>query len=939
MRMNFTLSAALLLLGLIPGWTGAWADTGDKITTLSSNVVGKEFTINTVRGSWYVAPNTTVVNACKGTLTAWPTGLSDNDYTYSNVTTPSKFVLVKATGKDYYYLYCVDVSKWVKTNGTQLALADAPVANDYFGIESAAGSTSDGAYPTCVYFGKESEHRMYGISPQSRDVDVFKYYSTNDAGNSSALTENGTDYTISETLQATVDAMFATTTSVVSAAPIAAPADFNGQAGMKYLIRNVSTDTGRSGYLHVDASGNITHQSTLAEPDFAEFSNYVFTTVQTTASNGSTIIVLKANNGGYIPKPTFAAGNNNFGTTTEELSSAGKATVETKSGYPATTLNFLIGGNYMNVNPNNHVTIWNDQNDANGVWQFIPVSNTTDNIDFTTVTTITKTITSQNGVAGSYGSYNTTVSSKYRTNQHILVPAVDFLSSAVSSVTGSTVTAEVSEQLPFEVSSGDNWYWYNVDLRNGSSPKWMSANSTSHGVDLSTTFTDNDYSQWAFKGSSAKGIQLINKGLGETYTLKGDASKPVMKTEAEERGNNNFIIAKNSDGFTLRTGRAGNNYINDVSNANNFGYWNSSYGATDEGSTFRMFLPKGYYTMKNYQNASGTDANYGYLGVSTDALKNTNLIGSDASASLTNVVYIAPTSVSSSAADPRYVSMQVEGKSIQNVAKSTQVTLGDDAKNFMVSRPNVGYFAFGYVASGSTAPSQYTYLHCDGSKKIVGWEATAAAKATSWQVLPAGTYTLNANDGGDGNYYATFYAPFAVKLGDGVTARTLTLDESKTSARLNKVTLVGDNSNILPANSPVIIISTNSTFTVTPVVSSAAAITGNLPLTGVSLATAWTDHSNDLVLGKADNGTLGFYKWDGSTLKNNRAYLSHTTLENASASSAKGITIDFGAVDGINNASVNAAKANGKVYNLQGQLVGSSYKGLVIKNGRKVMQK
>lgn len=936
MRMNFTLSTALLLLGLIPGWTGASAAQGDKITTLSSDVTGKEFTINTVRGSWYVAPNTTVVNACKGTLSAWPSGLSDDDYTYPNVTTPSKFVLVKATDKDYYYLYCVDdnINKWVVTNGDQLALAEAPVAADYFGIENATGSTSEGVYPTCVYFGKESEHRMYGISPQSRTVDVFKYYSTNDGGNSSALTENGTDYTISETLQNTVDAMFATTTSVVSAAPIAAPADFNGQAGMKYLIRNVSTNTERTGYLHVDASGNITHQSTLPGPDLAGFSNYVFTTEQTTASNGSTIIVLKANNGGYIPKPTFSGGTN-FGTTTAELSSAGKATVEAKSGYPATTLNFLIDGNYMNVNGNNGVTIWNDQNDANGVWQFIPVSNTTDNSDFTSVTTITRTITSQNGVAGnSYGSLNTTVSSKYRTNQHILVPAVDFLSSAVSSVTGSTVTAEVSEQLPFEVSSGDNWYWYNVDLRNGSSPKWMSANSTSHGVDLNTTFTDNDYSQWAFKGSSAKGIQLINKGLGETYTLKGDASKPVMKTETEESGNNNFIIAKNSDGFTLRTGRAGNNYINDVGNANNFGYWNSSYGATDEGSTFRMFLPKGYYTMKNYQNASGTDTSYGYLGVSTDASTNTNLIGSDASASLANVVYIAPTAVSSSTADPRYVTMQVEGKSIQNVATSTQVTLGDEAKNFMVSRPNVGYFAFGYVASG-TAPSQYAYLHCDGSKKIVGWEATAAAKATSWQVLPAGTYTLNANDGGDGNYYATFYAPFAVKLGDGVTARTMTLAEDKTSATLKKQELTN---NILPANSPVIIISTNSTFTVTPVVSTATAITGNLALTGVSLATAWTDHSNDLVLG-INNGTLGFYKWDGSTLKNNRAYLSHTTLENVSASSAKGITIDFGTVDGINNATVNAAKANGKVYNLQGQQVSNTYKGIVIKNGRKVMQK
>lgn len=933
MRMNFTLSTALLLLGLIPGWTGASAAEGEKITSLSSSVTGKEFTINTARGSWYVAPSTTVVNACKGTLSAWPSGLTDADYTYPNVTTPSKFVLVKATGKDYYYLYCVDdnINKWVVTNGSQLALADAPVANDYFGIESATGSTSDGAYPTCVYFGKESEHKMYGISPQSRTVDVFKYYSTNDGGNSSALTENGSNYDVSG-LQVTVDAMFATTTSVVSAAPIAAPADFNGQAGMKYLIRNVSTDTGRSGYLHVDASGNITHQSTLAEPDFAEFNNYVFTTVQTTASNGGTIIVLKANNGGYIPKPTFTAGKN-FGTTTAELSSAGKATVEAKSGYPATTLNFLIGGNYMNVNPNNHVTIWNDPNDANGVWQFIPVSNTTDNSDFTTVTTITRTITSQNGVTGtSYGSYNTKVRSKYRTNQHILVPAVDFLSSAVSSVTGSTVTAEVSEQLPFEVSSGDNWYWYNVDLRNGSSPKWMSANSTSHGVDLSITFTDNDYSQWAFKGSSAKGIQLINKGLGETYTLKGDASKPVMKTETQESGNNNFIIAKNSDGFTLRTGRAGNNYINDVSNANNFGYWNSSYGATDEGSTFRMFLPKGYYTMKNYQNASGSDTSYGYLGVSTTASSNTNLIGSDASASLTNVVYIAPTSVSSSAADPRYVTMQVEGKSIQNVATSTQVTLGDDAKNFMVSRPNVGYFAFGYVASGSTAPSQYTYLHCDGSKKIVGWEATAAAKPTSWQVLPAGTYTLNANEV-DGKYYATFNAPFAVKL-SGAKAYTLALSDDKISATLTDVT---PEDNILPANSAVLIIASSNTYQVTPVASTKEAISSIL--TGVNLAEAWSTHENDLSLGKNSEGKVGFYKWSTSnTLKNNRAYLPASVLGPTTVS-AKGVTIDFGTVDAINNATVNTAKNNGKVYNLQGQQVSNTYKGLVIKNGRKVIQK
>ena len=920
----------LLLLSLTPLWCHA-----TDITSLSDGV-GKTFTINTVRGSWYVASGTTVVNACKGLITDWPSGLSAADYAYPTVTDATAFTLVKVTNKDYYYLYCPSERKFVVTNGDQLALSDTPVANDNFNMETATGSTTNNTYPYCLYFGLESAHNMYGISPHSREVDVFKYYSRNDAGNSSALTIASDSYTLPDGVQAKVDALFGTTTYVVSAGPIASTADFSA-AGQSYIIRNVSSASDdRAGYLHVDASGNITHQSSLpAHLDDATYKNFIFKTVTTTGTNGKTILVLRALNGegGYIPKPTFSE-STNFGTTTTEISSAGKATVEVKSGYPATTMNFLIDGNYMNVNSGTGVTIWNHEDDANGVWQLIPVSNN----DFVTTTTIARKVSCQDG---NTGTLNYSVSGNYRSGQHVLIPAVDFLSSGVSdAISGTTINVSVTERLPFEISNLNNngvWYWYNLDLRNSATPKWVAATSATDGsasVTLNPTFTDDDYSQWAITGSTIAGFKLYNKGLGTAYTMKG--SNPIVMTTADS--NNQFIIAKNSDGFTLRTGRNGNNYINDVGNYNSFSYWNNSQGATDEGSTFRVFLPKGYYTMLNYQNASGTDTNYGYLGVSTTASTNTNLKGNDASASLTNVVYLAPTSVSSSSSvDPRYVTLQVEGKYIQSVSQSAQVTVGTDAVCFMPVRPNFSYYAFGSVASGATAPTQFTYLHCEANNKnIVGWET--AGGATRWQISPAGTYELTANQVGD-NYYATFYAPFAVEL-SGAKAYTMTLNSDKASATLHEVTLVGENKNILPANSPVVIIATSNTYTVKPVVYTADAVTGTLPLTGVSLATSWnTDHENDLVLGKNSAGEIGFYKWStGNTLKNNRAYISSTDLANAPVSAAKGITIDFGTATGINAATLQPAKTDGKIYNLQGQEVTRSYKGVVIKNGRKVLQ-
>jgi hypothetical protein len=900
-----------MLLALSTGGSITARADGEVLKTVAA-AAGKSFTIKCARGYWYAygkGHNSNVIAGSKGDLTS-----VNNQLDFKDETTTSKFTIVEQTKSDNtkrYYLYSIDTKKWVVTNGSYLGLADKPYEGDSISFIASTGTSKEN-YPTCIYFAG-NENNMYGVS-YAYTPDVFKYHDLGDEGNMSVVTESGTlENATYQTLQNSLNETGFYVARTISASPIADAADFNGLEGKAYLIHNVSG--GRNGYLHVDAEGNLTYQGIPG--DHADLTNFIFTTEKSGEN-----IYLKNGNNRYIPNRTTTS--QKFNTIADNITGAGVATVAAKSGYNPTTINFKIDGHYMNVNAGGEVVTWDQEGDQNGVWEFTPVD--TDNSFITT--TIQRQITSQNGVALDDGtvvisSDNTNSSArKYRSGQHIYIPTtVGFFSGGVG-VVGTTTNISVSATLPFEVSSDDNWRWYHLSIRGN---KWLSANSSNKQVTISNTFTDDDYSLWAFKGSYGNGIQLYNKGLGTTYTLK-DSSTPAF-TEAS--GSNNFIIDQNSDGFTLRTGRSGNNCFNDLSNNNNFGYWNSTYALTDDGSTFRVFLPKGFYTLKNYMNAAQGDTSYGYLGVSGDATTNKNIMGNDATVSLNDVVYIAPASApSSSTVDPRYVTMQLQGKNIQGVSASTQVTVGDNKVSFMVTRPNVGYFAFGSAVINAT-PNTQSYLHTANSQsyQVVGWSTDAVA--TSWQVSPAGAITMTATQVG-GKYYATFYAPFAVKL-SGAKAYTLTLNTDKTSATLNEVQLTNS---ILPKESAVLIIADGTNYTVEPVIDATEKVSSIL--TGVSLAESWSSHENDLVLGVID-GKIGFYKWGtNNTLKNNRCYLPATQL--STAASAKGVVIDFGTVTGINAATLQPAKADGKIYNLQGQEVSRSYKGVVIKNGRKVMQ-
>lgn len=892
----------LLLFCMFTLWCPA-----DNITTLSESVAGKVFTINTARGAWYVQTGGTDVTACKGKLTSWPSGLNDGDYDYPAVTTPTKFALVKVTGKDYYYLYCVDESKWVKTNGTKLSLTDTPASSDYFGVENATGNSGGGTYPSCVFFGAESLHNMYGISPQLRTPDVYKYYSTDDAGNSSALTlETSQTFTVTEDLQAKVDGLWGAGHTVASM-PIAAATDL--KAGHKYLIHNISSQ--RNGYLHVDASHNLTYKALTTSTDASDFANFIFTVEE----NGGSLY-LKANDNQYFPKPTQSSQPQTA--TVSTIDASGAVVLAAKSGYPATTFNLKVNTHYLNVTPGGVVTTWDREGDQNGVWEVTPVNEEW----------LTSTVNAQVTLAnGTQKTFQKIADGQFMSGQTIFVAGNSFIPSVTTTVSSGTTTVNQTETLPFTISAtiDDNATWYYLNLRDNNnstnnSKKWIKYDASGNVSEV-TSFDDNSKENfmWAFGGNSIDGIQLYNKAAGYSNSLQMTDAKATMA----QGENDKWVLGKNSDGFTLRTSQTGTNYLHDFNGA--WGYWNTADATTDEGSTFRAFSVEldnkystGVYALKN---AAGT--NYGFMGISETANGSTtyNLLGNKQTLDLNSIVQLTRL-------EPLHYNISIEGQKMGAVSQSANVSINttNNAAFRMVPVGN-DKFAFTSIPSG-----QYTYLHAADSRqyKLVGWSVDGTASQWTFENITKINYTSNE--------IATFYAPFDVYL-FGATAYTVSLSADESTAHLTKVEATEEGGNTvtrIPANTGVILFKTSGTsnIQVKPVASNGiTSLTSDLK--GCYINTTWTasaDGKTRLVLGKPAAG-LGFYPNSQSYLDAHKCYIEVATVSAAS----KGISITIDNPTGVKT--INATRdLNDKTYDLQGRPVGADYKGIVIKNGKKSVQ-
>ncbi|MCQ2129317.1 MAG: InlB B-repeat-containing protein [Bacteroidaceae bacterium] len=185
--------------------------------------------------------------------------------------------------------------------------------------------------------------------------------------------------------------------------------------------------------------------------------------------------------------------------------------------------------------------------------------------------------------------------------------------------------------------------------------------------------------------------------------------------------------------------------------------------------------------------------------------------------------------------------------------------------------------------------------------------------------------------------YATLGLPYAVTIPENVSAYTATV--SGNTVTLSKINKEGG-SNVIPANCGVILyadVDVATTYTFKPT-SDVAPITGN-KLFAVVSGTYYCvdDYGRDYYLGKDTDEKATFIKLaQNGTIPAGKAYLK---LDNALPSGAK-LDVVFGdEPTGIKDIQGSKMNTQGSAYNLNGVRVNENYKGIVIMNGKKYINK
>ncbi len=190
------------------------------------------------------------------------------------------------------------------------------------------------------------------------------------------------------------------------------------------------------------------------------------------------------------------------------------------------------------------------------------------------------------------------------------------------------------------------------------------------------------------------------------------------------------------------------------------------------------------------------------------------------------------------------------------------------------------------------------------------------------------SYTLAAED----TEYYGLYLDYAATIPAGVTAYTGVLSDDESTLKVTKID--GD---VLPANCAVLVKAANTgEYKFEASDATANGITSVLK--GVTANTNITDLAETgkvvLTLGMKD-GVVGFRKPANAQIMANKAYLLVSEVN-----AAKGVKIAFGGeTTGISEIDSTANEANEAVYDLTGRRVSADAKGLLIKNGKKFINK
>lgn len=239
--------------------------------------------------------------------------------------------------------------------------------------------------------------------------------------------------------------------------------------------------------------------------------------------------------------------------------------------------------------------------------------------------------------------------------------------------------------------------------------------------------------------------------------------------------------------------------------------------------------------------------------------------------------------------------------------------------------------------SSTTAPTNITVNNVNASSTTFTFYGASQSNwcaITNFTITLAKPFALNAVGGAS---YATLYLPFDVTT----TGKTKAYYIETANNGYAQLTETDNNGTEIPANTAVVLVNSdaaastilNMTDELTPVVSESANL---LKGTLVPMSLDLSDETPNYALGKM-GGNIGFYKFDNNgattiTLGANKAYLSVPA-----ASGVKGFTFDFDDATGIASP-LGETEEGAVIFNLAGQRLSKSVKGINIINGKKVLK-
>ena len=264
-----------------------------------------------------------------------------------------------------------------------------------------------------------------------------------------------------------------------------------------------------------------------------------------------------------------------------------------------------------------------------------------------------------------------------------------------------------------------------------------------------------------------------------------------------------------------------------------------------------------------------------------------------------------------------------------------------------------------YVNKYVEGEAKFDFCNNNLTDDTYGPELPVAGDAAKWILEPVkdgatdyfGVAPAEKMKGKNGKYFTSLYTDFPMKIVDNINAYIVesigTTGAQKGYAQCKKIASQGD---VIPAGTPIVLEceSTQSNANrLLPIADASPALANNI-LKGVF----FDEPKENLEVGgktvrvfninpKATvRNPLGFYRYSGTTIKGNRAFL----LIDANSSGAKLDGYDMeeeGTVNGIDEVTATTVEtdANAVYYDLQGRRIDHPVRGFYIVNGKKVIIK